>query len=122
MEYKEVECRLVDHGIREYQKFKGIKIYSNSRFSEDRKKIIYQTIYLTPKKNLVYYQREDFNYDSEWWLRKHQDLPFYHQQEADTVFKICQAFAELSSYLDKSTINKLEQKLAAGAFIETLNI
>ena len=57
MEYKEVECRLVDHGIREYKKFKGIKIYSNSRFSEDRKKIIYQTIYLTPKKNLVYYQR-----------------------------------------------------------------
>ena len=86
------------------------------------RKIIYQTIYLTPKKNLVYYQREDLNYDSEWWLRKHKDLPFYHQQEADTVFKICQAFAELSSYLDKSTINKLEQKLAAGAFIETLNI
>lgn len=66
MEYKEVECRLVDHGIREYKKFKGIKIYSNSRFSEDRKKIIYKTIYLTPKKNLVYYQREDLNYDSEW--------------------------------------------------------
>ncbi|BAN60961.1 hypothetical protein HMPREF1043_2391 [Streptococcus anginosus subsp. whileyi CCUG 39159] len=38
MEYKQVECRLVDHGIREYKNFKGIKIYSNSRFSEDRKK------------------------------------------------------------------------------------
>ena len=53
MEYKEVECRLVDHGIREYKKFKGIKIYSNSRFSEDRKKIIYQKIYMKHKKNLV---------------------------------------------------------------------
>ena len=106
----------------------SIKILKESRFIitavflKIGKKIIYKTIYLTPKKNLVYYQREDLNYDSEWWLRKHKDLPFYHQQEADTVFKICQAFAELSSYLDKSTINKLEQKLAAGAFIETLNI
>jgi len=104
MHYKRIELKVTNQGIHERKIFQGVKIFSRSKLSKDQKSILTQKIYLTPKQNIVYYQRTDVNYDQNW----------HH--------KICQDFDELSPFLENELLEKLKEKQSAGKFFEKLDI
>ena len=107
MHYKRIELKVTNQGIHERKIFQGVKIFSRSKLSKDQKSILTQKIYLTPKQNIVYYQRTDVNYD---------------QLDRETVFKVCQDFDELSPFLENELLEKLKEKQSTGKFFEKLDI
>ncbi|CBZ00438.1 conserved hypothetical protein [Streptococcus oralis Uo5] len=122
MHYKRIELKLTDQGIHERKIFQGVKIFSRSKLSKDQKSILTQKIYLTPKQNIVYYQRTDINYDQNWQHNKDYYELVYGQLDRETVFKVCQYFDELSRFLENELLEKLKEKQSAGKFFEKLDI
>ncbi|ETD99292.1 EXLDI protein [Streptococcus mitis] len=122
MHYKRIELKLTDQGIHECKIFQGVKIFSRSKLSKDQKSILTQKIYLTPKQNIVYYQRTDINYDQNWQHNKDYYELVYGQLDRETVFKVCQDFDELSRFLENELLEKLKEKQSAGKFFEKLDI
>ena len=122
MHYKRIELKLTDQGIHECKIFRGVKIFSRSKLSKDQKSILTQKIYLTPKQNIVYYQRTDINYDQNWQHNKDYYELVYGQLDRETVFKVCQDFDELSRFLENELLEKLKEKQSAGKFFEKLDI
>ena len=122
MHYKRVELKVTNQGIHERKIFQGVKIFSRSKLSKDQKNILTQKLYLTPKKNIVYYQRTDINYDQNWHHHKDYYELAYGQMDKVTVFKVCQDFDELSPFLENELLEKLKEKLVAGKFFEKLDI
>lgn len=122
MHYKRIELKLTDQGIHERKIFQGVKIFSRSKLSKDQKSILTQKIYLTPKQNIVYYQRTDINYDQNWQHNKDYYELVYGQLDRETVFKVCQDFDELSRFLENELLEKLKEKQSAGKFFEKLDI
>jgi len=116
MHYKRVELKVTNQGIHERKIFQGVKIFSRSKLSKDQKSILTQKLYLTPKQNIVYYQRTDVNYDQDYY-----ELA-YGQIDRETVFKVCQDFDELSPFLENDLLEKLKEKRSAGKFFEKLDI
>lgn len=122
MHYKRVELKVTNQGIHECKIFQGVKIFSRSKLSKDQKSILTQKIYLTPKQNIVYYQRTDVNYDQNWHHKKDYYELAYGQLDRETVFKVCQDFDELSPFLENKLLEKLKEKQIAGKFFEKLDI
>ena len=122
MHYKRIELKLTDQGIHERKIFQGVKIFSRSKLSKDQKSILTQKIYLTPKQNIVYYQRTDINYDQNWQHNKDYYELVYGQLDRETVFKVCQDFDELSPFLENELLEKLKEKQLTGKFFEKLDI
>lgn len=122
MHYKRVELKVTNQGIHERKIFQGVKIFSRSKLSKDRKSILTQKFYLTPKHNIVYYQRTDINYDQNWHHHKDYFELAYDQLDRETIFKVCQDFDELSSFLENELLENLKEKQSAGKFFEKLDI
>ena len=122
MHYNRIELKLTDQGIHECKIFQGVKIFSRSKLSKDQKSILTQKIYLTPKQNIVYYQRTDINYDQNWQHNKDYYELVYGQLDRETVFKVCQDFDELSRFLENELLEKLKEKQSAVKFFEKLDI
>ena len=122
MHYKRVELKVTNQGIHERKIFQGVKIFSRSKLSKDQKSILTQKIYLTPKQNIVYYQRTDINYEQNWQHHKDYYELAYDQLDRRTVFKVCQDFGELSPFLENKLLEKLKEKQVAGKFFEKLDI
>ena len=122
MDYKRVELKVTNQGIHERKIFQGVKIFSRSKLSKDQKSILTQKVYLTPKQNIVYYQRADVNYDQNWHHKKDYYELTYGQLDRETVFKVCQDFDELSPFLENELLEKLKEKQSTGKFYEKLDI
>ena len=122
MHYKRVELKVINQGIYERKIFQGVKIFNRSTLSKDQKSILTQKIYLTPKQNIVYYQRTDVNYDQNWQHKKDYYELAYDQLDREIVYKVCQAFDELCPFLENELLEKLKEKQAAGKFFEKLDI
>ena len=122
MHYKRIELKVTNQGIHERKIFQGVKIFSRSKLSKDQKSILTQKIYLTPKQNIVYYQRTDVNYDQNWHHKKDYYELAYDQLDREIVFKFCQDFDELCPFLESELLEKLKEKQAAGKFFEKLDI
>ena len=122
MHYKRVELKVTNKGIHERKIFQGVKIFSRSKLSKDRKSILTQKIYLTPKQNIVYYQWKDINYEQNWQYHKDYYELAYDQLDRETVFKVCQDFDELSPFLGNELLEKLKEKQSTGKFFEKLDI
>ena len=122
MHYKRVELKVTNQGIHERKIFQGVKIFSRSKLSKDQKSILTQKLYLTPKQNIVYYQRTDINYDQNWYHHKDYYELAYGQMDRETVFEVCQDFDELSPFLENELLEKLKEKQSAGKFFEKLDI
>lgn len=122
MHYKKIELKVTDQGIHERKIFQGVKIFSRSKLSKDQKSILTQKIYLTPKQNIVYYQRTDVNYDQNWQHNKDYYELVYGQLDRETVFKVCQDFDELSPFLENELLEKIKEKQLTGKFFEKLDI
>ena len=122
MHYKIVELKVTNQGIHERKIFQGVKIFNRSKLSKDQKSILTQKLYLTPKQNIVYYQRTDVNYDQGWHHNKDYYELAYEQLDRETVFKVCQDFDELSPFLENELLEKLKEKQSAGKFFEKLDI
>ena len=122
MHYKRVELKVTNQGIHERKIFQGVKIFNRSKLSKDQKSILTQKLYLTPKQNIVYYQRTDVNYDQNWHHNKDYYELAYDQLDRETVFKVCQDFDELSPFLENELLEKLKEKQVAGKFFEKLDI
>ena len=122
MHYKRIELKVTNQGIHERKIFQGVKIFSRSKLSKDQKSILTQKLYLTPKQNIVYYQRTDVNYDQNWHHNKDYYELAYGQLDRETVFKVCQDFDELSPFLENELLEKLKEKQSAGTFFEKLDI
>lgn len=122
MHYKKIELKVTDQGIHERKIFQGVKIFSRSKLSKDQKSILTQKLYLTPKQNIVYYQRTDVNYDQNWQHNKDYYELVYGQLDRETVFKVCQDFDELSPFLENELLEKIKEKQLTGKFFEKLDI
>ena len=122
MHYKRIELKVTNQGIHERKIFQGVKIFSRSKLSKDQKSILTQKLYLTPKQNIVYYQRKDINYDQNWHHKKDYYELTYGQLDRETVFKVCQDFDELSPFLENELLEKLKEKQVVGKFFEKLDI
>ncbi len=122
MYYKRVELKVTNQGIHERKIFQGVKIFSRSKLSKDRRSILTQKIYLTPKQNIVYYQRTDINYEQNWQHHKDYYELAYDQLDRETVFKVCQDFDGLSPFLENELLEKLKEKQSTGKFFEKLDI
>ena len=122
MHYKRVELKVTNQGIHERKIFQGVKIFSRSKLSKDQKSILTQKLYLTPKQNIVFYQRTDVNYDQNWHHNKDYYELAYDQSDRETVFKVCQDFDELSPFLENELLEKLKEKQSTGKFFEKLDI
>ena len=122
MDYKRVELKVTNQGIHERKIFQGVKIFSRSKLSKDRRSILTQKIYLTPKQNIVYYQRTDINYEQNWQHHKDYYELAYDQLDRETVFKVCQDFDELGPFLENELLEKLKEKQSTGKFFEKLDI
>ena len=122
MHYKRVELKVTNQGIHERKIFQGVKIFNRSKLSKVQKSILTQKLYLTPKQNIVYYQRTDVNYDQNWHHNKDYYELAYDQLNRETVFKVCRYFDELSPFLENELLEKLKKKQSAGKFFEKLDI
>ena len=121
MHYKRVELKVTNKGIHERKIFQGVKIFSRSKLSKDQKNILTQKLYLTPKQNIVYYQRTDINYEQNWQHKDYYELA-YDQLDRETVFKVCQDFDELGPFLENELLEKLKEKQSTSKFFEKLDI
>ena len=119
---KESNWKVTNQGIHERKIFQGVKIFNRSKLSKDQKSILTQKLYLTPKKNIVYYQRTDVNYDQNWHHNKDYYELAYDQLDRETVFKVCLDFDELSPFLENELLEKLKEKQSTGKFFEKLDI
>ena len=122
MHYKRIELKVTNQGIHERKIFQGVKIFSRSKLSKDQKSILTQKLYLTPKQNIVYYQRTDAKEDQNWHHNKDCYELAYGQMDRETVFKVCQDFDELNPFLGNELLEKLKEKQATGTFFEKLDI
>ena len=122
MHYKRIELKVTNQGIHERKIFQGVKIFSRSKLSKDQKSILTQKVYLTPKQNIVYYQRADVNYHQNWYHKKDYYELAYGQLDRETVFKVCQDCDELSPFLEDELLEKLKEKQVVGKFFEKLDI
>ena len=122
MYYKRVELKVTNQGIHERKIFQGVKIFSRSKLSKDQKSILTQKLYLTPKQNIVYYQRTDVNYDQNWHHNKDYYELAYGQIDRETVFKVCQDFDELSPFLENDLLEKDLVRQNLDKFFEKLDI
>ena len=122
MEYSEIKLNISNDRIREYKLFEGIKIYSDTFISDDKKTLINKRIYITKKRNYVYYERTDVNWN--YWNSKDKfDLSFDTDSiKHNIVFEVSKDLTLFSRYLGEEIIKKIMKKEENGEIVEKLNI
>ena len=122
MEYSEIKLNISNDRIREYKLFEGIKIYSDTFISDDKKTLTNKRIYITKNKNYVYYERTDVNWN--YWNNKDKyDLSFDTDSiKHNIVFEVSKDLTLFSRYLGKEIIKKIIKKEENGEIIEKLDI
>ena len=122
MEYEEIKLNVSNDKISEYKVFYGIKLYSDIFTSEDKKTLKSKRIYSTKKKNYVYYERTDVNWNY-WSDKRKYDSNFdTNEMKRNTVFGVSQDLNSFSKYLDEKIIKKLILKEKNGEIVERLDI
>ena len=71
MKYEDIILNVSNDTISDYKVFKGIKLYSEMFKAEDGEKLINKRVFVTPKRNYVYYERADINWN--YWSDKTRD-------------------------------------------------
>ena len=111
MEYEEIKLNVSNDKISEYKVFYGIKLYSDIFTSEDKKTLKSKRIYSTKKKNYVYYERTDMNWNY-WSDKRKYDSNFdTNEVKRNVVFEVSQDLNSFSKYLDERIIKKLILKV-----------
>jgi hypothetical protein len=122
MEYEEIKLNVSNDKISEYKVFYGIKLYSDVFTSEDKKTLKSKRIYSTKKKNYVYYERTDVNWNY-WSDKRKYDSNFdTNEMKRNIVFEVSQDLNSFSKYLDEKIIKKLILKEKNGEIVERLDI
>jgi hypothetical protein len=122
MEYEEIKLNVSNDKISEYKVFYGIKLYSDIFTSEDKKTLKSKRIYSTKKKNYVYYERTDVNWNY-WSDKRKYDSNFdTNEVKRNIVFEVSQDLNSFSKYLDERIIKKLILKEKKGEIVEKLDI
>lgn len=122
MEYEEIKLNVSNDKISEYKVFYGIKLYSDVFISEDKKTLKSKRIYSTKKKNYVYYERTDVNWNY-WSDKRKYDSNFdTNEMKRNIVFEVSQDLNSFSKYLDEKIIKKLILKGKNGEIVERLDI
>ena len=122
MEYEEIKLNVSNDKISEYKVFYGIKLYSDIFTSEDKKTLKSKRIYSTKKKNYVYYERTDVNWNY-WSDKRKYDSNFdTNEVKRNVVFEVSQDLNLFSKYLDERIIKKLTLKEKKGEIVEKLDI
>ena len=122
MDYEEIKLNVSNDKISEYKVFYGIKLYSDVFTSEDKKTLKSKRIYSTKKKNYVYYERTDVNWNY-WSDKRKYDSNFdINETKRNTVFEVSQDLNSFSKYLDEKIIKKLILKEKNGEIVERLDI
>ena len=122
MEYEEIKLNVSNDKISEYKVFYGIKLYSDIFTSEDKKTLKSKRIYSTKKKNYVYYERTDVNWNY-WSDKRKYDSNFdINEMKRNIVFEVSQDLNSFSKYLDEKIIKKLILKEKNGEIVERLDI
>lgn len=122
MEYTEIKLNVSNDKIKEYKLFEGIKIYSDTFISDDKKTLINKRIYITKKRNYVYYERTDVNWN--YWNNKDKyDLSFDTDSiKHNIVFEVSKDLTLFSRYLGEEIIKKIMKKEENGEIVEKLDI
>ena len=122
MEYSEIKLNISNDNIKEYKLFEGIKIYSDTFISDDKKTLINKRIYITKKRNYVYYERTDVNWN--YWNSKDKfDLSFDTDSiKHNIVFEVSKDLTLFSRYLGEEIIKKIMKKEENGEIVEKLDI
>ena len=122
MDYEEIKLNVSNDKISEYKVFYGIKLYSDIFTSEDKKTLKSKRIYSTKKKNYVYYERTDVNWNY-WSDKRKYDSNFdTNEVKRNVVFEVSQDLNSFSKYLDERIIKKLILKEKKGEIVEKLDI
>ena len=122
MEYEEIKLNVSNDKISEYKVFYGIKLYSDVFTSEDKKTLKSKRIYSTKKKNYVYYERTDVNWNY-WSDKRKYDSNFdINEMKRNIVFEVSQDLNSFSKYLDEKIIKKLILKEKNEEIVERLDI
>lgn len=122
MEYSEIRLNISNDNIKEYKLFEGIKIYSDTFISDDKKALTNKRIYITKKRNYVYYERTDVNWNY-WNSKDKYDLSFDTDSiKHNIVFEVSKDLTSFSQYLSEEIIKKIMQKEENGEIVEKLDI
>ena len=122
MEYTEIKLNVSNDRIKEYKLFDGIKIYSDIFISEDKKSLTNKRVYITKKKNYVYYERTDVNWN--YWNNKNKyDFSFdTNSIKHNIIFEVSKDLTSFSHYLGERVVEKIMLKEATGEIVEKLDI
>ena len=122
MEYNEIKLNVSNDKIKKYKLFDGIKIYSDTFISEDKKSLTNKRVYITKKKNYVYYERTDVNWN--YWNDKNKyDFSFdTNSIKPNIIFEVSKDLTSFSHYLGERVVEKIMLKEAAGEIVEKLDI
>lgn len=117
MEYTEIKLNVSNDNIKEYKLFDGIKIYSDIFISEDKKSLINKRVYITKKKNYVYYERTDVNWN--YWNDKNKyDFSFdTNSIKHNIIFEVSKDLTSFSHYLGERVVEKIMLKEATGEIV-----
>lgn len=122
MEYSEIRLNVSNDNIKEYKLFEGIKIYSDTFISDDKKALTNKRIYITKKRNYVYYERTDVNWNY-WNSKDKYDLSFDTDSiKHNIVFEVSKDLTLFSQYLSEEIIKKIIKKEENGEIVEKLDI
>jgi hypothetical protein len=122
MEYTEIKLNVSNDKIKKYKLFDGIKIYSDIFISEDKKSLTNKRVYITKKKNYVYYERTDVNWN--YWNDKNKyDFSFdTNSIKTNIIFEVSKDLTSFSHYLGERVVEKIVLKEATGEIVEKLDI
>ena len=122
MEYTEIKLNVSNDKIKKYKLFDGIKIYSDIFISEDKKSLTNKRVYITKKKNYVYYERTDVNWN--YWNDKNKyDFSFdTNSIKPNIIFEVSKDLTSFSHYLVERVVEKITLKEATGEIVEKLDI
>ena len=122
MEYTEIKLNVSNDNIKEYKLFEGIKIYSDIFISEDKKSLTNKRVYITKKKNYVYYERTDVNWNY-WNDENKYDFSFdTNSIKYNIIFEVSKDLTSFSHYLGEKVVEKIMLKEATGEIVEKLDI
>ena len=122
MEYTEIKLNVSNDNIKEYKLFDGIKIYSDIFISEDKKSLTNKKVYITKKKNYVYYERTDVNWNY-WHDKNKYDFSFdTNSIKHNIIFEVSKDLTSFSHYLGEKVVKKIMLKEATGEIVEKLDI
>ena len=122
MEYTEIKLNVSNDNIKEYKLFEGIKIYSDIFISEDKKSLTNKRVYITKKKNYVYYERTDVNWNY-WSDKRKYDSNFdTNSIKHNIIFEVSKDLTSFSHYLGERVVEKIMLKEATGEIVEKLDI